>query len=105
MSAYPLEPLIDVTDPAVAMQRAQACATARSGHWFWLPCPLCGLEFGGHEAMPGSEGKPATVHMSGDDPRSGRVICPFCTMAGRGADPRWEWLPFGQPIQSPPEHS
>lgn len=93
MTAYPLEPLIDITDPAVMMQRAQACGTARGGGWFWLPCPLCGLEFGGQESMRGSDEKPSAVHMDGQPPDTARGICPFCTMAGRGADPRWAWAP------------
>ncbi len=22
---------------------------AQAGHYFWLPCPICGEDFGGHE--------------------------------------------------------
>lgn len=66
----------------------------RAHHWyavrnrkFWLPCSLCGHEFGGHEWR--------TVNgLSADiaDPKypagSGRGIgiCPACTRAGRGVD-------------------
>lgn len=68
----------------------------RPHHWyatafgyFWLPCPLCGDEFGGHEwrTVRG-------LHSSipGDRPGSGRGICPRCTGAGRGRM-RDDWPP------------
>lgn len=38
--------------------------------YFWLPCPLCGEEFGGHEA----HGNIAT-----SDPSRFEGICPSCT--------------------------
>lgn len=47
-------------------------AWAQSHHYFWLPCILCGREYGGHE-----------VSDSISDPTYiGReyVICPFCTI-------------------------
>lgn len=86
---YPLKPLIDLSDPAVMRERAMARNVAAAGYFFWRPCPLCGLEFGGQEWVRGSEDKPASIHMPGDSPQIGTGICPFCTMAGRGADPRW----------------
>lgn len=41
--------------------------------WFWLPCPLCGTEFGGHE-ITDSIPDPAR------GPGAGQCICPFCTI-------------------------
>jgi hypothetical protein len=69
MSEYPFEPLVDLSDPAVMRERAAARNVAAARYYFWLPCPLCGLEFGGHESMRGTEDRPGS--------------------AGRGADPRW----------------
>jgi hypothetical protein len=54
------------------------------GGYFWLPCPLCGQEFGGHE-WKAAPGKSATITITAD---SGKGICPDCTRAGRG-DPKW----------------
>lgn len=45
--------------------------------YFWLPCPLCGTEFGGHE-ITGSIPDP------GKGPGTSRMICPFCTMIRNG---------------------
>ncbi|SDH70288.1 hypothetical protein SAMN05421505_120136 [Sinosporangium album] len=47
-----------------------AYATARG--FFWLPCPLCGHEFGGHEA-----GK--TIPDPATGPNRGRGICSRCS--------------------------
>lgn len=49
--------------------------------YFWIPCPLCGQEFGGHEW------RPRRGHVSDipdGTPGGGRGICPDCTRAGRG---------------------
>ena len=49
---------------------------------FWLPCPMCGREFGGHE-HDYLTGRPSSV----PDPTSPPcyvLICPPCTRAGRG---------------------
>ena len=57
--------------------------------YFWIPCPLCGRYFGGHEWRE-IDGKPDSV----PDPRGGadiglsRAICPICTAEGRGQHPR-----------------
>lgn len=54
--------------------------------FFWLPCPLCGHEFGGHEWRE-------TDYLSGviadraAGPDAVRMICPKCTLNGRG-----EWV-------------
>lgn len=55
---------------------------ARRRGFFWLPCPLCGLKFGGHERdyltkLPGSVPDPI-------NPPCYVVICPPCTRAGKG---------------------
>ena len=50
--------------------------------YFWLPCPLCGQEFGGHEWRD-IDGKPSFIPAL-DPHRSGRAICPDCTRAGKG---------------------
>jgi hypothetical protein len=52
--------------------------------YFWLPCPICGQGFGGHE-WKNRDGNRASI--PAPDGKSGRVgICPDCTRAGRGGD-------------------
>lgn len=58
---------------------------AKTAGYFWLPCPLCGQEFGGHEWRD-IAGKSSTI--AGDEPGKGIGICPDCTVAGRGT---WIW--------------
>lgn len=41
--------------------------------YFWLPCPLCGREFGGHEAG-------GTVPDPTRPPSGGMCICSQCTI-------------------------
>jgi hypothetical protein len=43
--------------------------------YFWLPCPECGQEFGGHEWKYGFSSN-----------KEGKGICPDCTKAGKGHD-------------------
>jgi hypothetical protein len=50
--------------------------------YFWLPCPLCGQEFGGHEWRD-IDGKSSSIPVDGQ-PGRGRAICPDCTRAGKG---------------------
>ena len=38
--------------------------------YFWLPCPLCGKKFGGHECSDGNE-----VMLSYGE---GQCVCPKC---------------------------
>lgn len=57
---------------------------ARLGGYFWLPCPLCGQPFGGHE-WHDVDGLSSIVNVPGN-PGSGRGICPDCTAAGFGSD-------------------
>lgn len=49
--------------------------------YFWLPCALCGHEFGGHEWRD-INGYSSVVHIG--SAIHGRGICPACTRAGRG---------------------
>jgi hypothetical protein len=81
---FPYEPLIDLSDPAVVRERVMACNVAASHGWFWLPCPLCGLEFGGQEWMTRNPDHASSVHLPEDEPDVSAGICPFCTLAGRG---------------------
>jgi len=43
---------------------------AKMGGYFWLPCPLCGEEFGGHEWLNGN-----TLM---ETPTNGTGVCPDC---------------------------
>lgn len=60
---------------------------AALARYFWLPCPLCGNEFGGHE-WESIDGKSCSIPDPKAPPGSTmRVgICPDCTRAGRGED-------------------
>lgn len=59
--------------------RRKARLRAEQEGWFWLPCPLCGQEFAGHEWVHSAENSIPT-----DDPTLLRGICPACTTAGFG---------------------
>jgi C4-type Zn-finger protein len=39
--------------------------------YFWLPCPVCGRMFGGHERPYGSVPHPT-------EPHTRRITCPNC---------------------------
>jgi hypothetical protein len=69
---------------------------ARANHFFWLPCPLCGECFGGHE-WDTSPGVLSSIP-DPDHPGMGTGICPACTKAGRGVD-LFEWV-WSQPQES-----
>lgn len=58
---------------------------ARTRGYFWLPCPLCGREFGGHEWRH-ADGLAAAIPTPGGEPGEGTGICPPCTAAGLGSD-------------------
>jgi hypothetical protein len=50
----------------------------------WVPCPLCGREFGGHEWRDRNGNTSHISHPS--KPGTFKAICPDCTRAGRGWD-------------------
>lgn len=52
------------------------------GGYFWLPCPCCGVEFGGHE-WDEIDGLPCIVP-SLEKKNTGIGICPNCTREGYG---------------------
>ena len=55
----------------VARERRYQRRYARRHGYFWLPCPLCGEEFGGHERGSGN--------VPTGDPDRFESICPACT--------------------------
>lgn len=60
---------------------------AKMNGYFWLPCPLCGQYFGGHE-WKDYDGKSSSIPHEDPEkhPYGGRGICPDCTKAGKGQD-------------------
>jgi hypothetical protein len=50
------------------------------GGYFWLPCPLCGQMFGGHEVIRG----PYCDIPDARDPSVGHIICPDCCVQRGG---------------------
>jgi len=66
------------------LPRALHHAYALALGYFWLPCPLCGREMGGHEWRE-VEGKTASVPT--ERPGTSHGICPICTYQGLGAGP------------------
>ena len=58
--------------------------------YFWLPCPLCGEPFGGHEWRD-IDGKASSIP-DVESPGTHHGICPSCTRAGKG----WH-VPLGMP--------
>lgn len=56
---------------------------AISHGYFWMPCDLCGREFGGHE-WRNIDGKWSSVPDPMGQPGQGIGICPWCTRAGKG---------------------
>lgn len=55
---------------------------ARVAGYYWLPCPLCGREFGGHEHRE-IKGRLSTIPKPGE-PGTHLHICPKCSAAGKG---------------------
>jgi hypothetical protein len=59
--------------------------------YFWLPCPLCGRNSGGHEWRD-RDGKSSAINIVGFEQRGGIYhtvtrytgICPSCTRDGLG---------------------
>jgi hypothetical protein len=81
--AYPLEPLIRLSNPVVKLGRLWAWFRAALAAWFWAPCSLCGLYTGGHEWV--HDGGHVSSVPTGE-PGTSQGICPWCTRADRG----WE---------------
>ena len=52
---------------------------AKSFGYFWLPCPLCGECFGGHEIKK----RELTVFVTASDEWVGKVVCKSCEEAVR----------------------
>lgn len=52
--------------------------------FFWLPCPVCGRMFGGHEWRD-RDGLPSCIPTGVQG--VGRGICPSCTRNGYGSRP------------------
>lgn len=67
---------------------------ARLGGYFWVPCPLCGVYFGGHE-LRDRPGLSSTIPHPSGQPGRGKGICPACTLAGRGV-----WTSVASEIRS-----
>jgi hypothetical protein len=71
----------------VGSKRLIQRAYAKVHGFFWLPCPVCGREFGGHE-WADVDGLPSMVP-DDRDPALSHGICPDCTMQGYGYPHRW----------------
>lgn len=64
------------------MSRMAACVYAQINGYFWLPCPVCGEEFGGHEWR--DRGGHASAIPDEPYASGGTGICPNCTISGTG---------------------
>lgn len=75
---------IDYDTPQRQKMRLNEVWRKRSATWrgyFWLPCPICGMQFGGNEIEGGNIPDPDYPPQSG----RGVCICPACDREGRGA--------------------
>jgi hypothetical protein len=74
----------------VRRNRALAKMAATLGGFFWMPCPACGVEFGGHEwgdVNGHFADRPENVRRVTDGrivSFTGSGICPDCTEKGVG---------------------
>jgi hypothetical protein len=59
--------------------------------YFWVPCPICGRHFGGHEWDWGNRDKPSVIPKPEG---GGTAICPACTSAGYGKEPAPRIIPI-----------
>ena len=59
-------------------------AYAKLHGYFWLPCPLCGNMFGGHEWGSGSN---SSIKISWNRSKG---VCPNCHDAAREYNEKWE---------------
>ena len=69
--------------------RALHHAYATMNGYFWLPCPVCGEPFGGHE-WADVDGLPSSVPVLGSTTER-RGICTACTVQGYGYPYVGEW--------------
>lgn len=90
------EPVEDTSTYEFRMGRARASARAKEEGWFFLPCQLCGTYYAGFEWAHFPD-VCSSVPESRDNPNTGRGICPWCTVAGRGCEITAEIL--GSPCQ------
>ena len=51
----------------------------------WMPCPLCGRMYGGHEARD-IDGKPSSIPEPNGLFGAGLLICPAFARAGLGSE-------------------
>jgi len=61
-------PLIDAPEPDAPREEHERFANERG--FFWLPCPICGEPFGGHETVRGG--------ILWKTEYSGEMTCPKC---------------------------
>ena len=61
------------------VHRSYAWVTRR----FWLPCPVCGTPFGGHEVL-GAEYNGGHIESVFSPNGNHPLICPDCTRRGEG---------------------
>lgn len=54
--------------------------------YFWLPCPLCGKYFGGHEIYDSFAQSIMTNH------HSGKTVCPDCVLEAKSQRERFMTL-------------
>lgn len=65
---------------------------AHTFHYYWLPCPVCGVMTGGHETMKVSRyGLIGSIPDKG--PGTGKIICPECAIQGYG------WYPAADAVR------
>ena len=79
--------------------RAANKVIANTLGYYWLPCPVCGQEFGGHEHRSIPNGIVASIPAPDGPQGLSLCICPDCAHAGRGRtdpilDAKWAAL-FG----------
>jgi hypothetical protein len=54
--------------------------------YFWLPCPLCGNFFGGHEWKIDNKGD---AYILIDPDGSGKAVCPNCHERAKNYNIKW----------------
>jgi hypothetical protein len=59
-------------------------AWANFAGYFWLPCPLCGKEFGGHEWKTNAPNNSIMTSWN-----TGSGVCPNCHSAAKIYNDKW----------------